>query len=60
MGGYDIKTDYRAARKLIGLVPQEISLEPFETVMNTLQFSRGLFGLGADPALIEQILKQLS
>ncbi len=60
MGGYDIKTDYRAARKLIGLVPQEISLEPFETVMNTLQFSRGLFGLGADPTLIEQILKQLS
>jgi|TARA_B110000305_G_C19413228_1_gene626606 ABC-2 type transport system ATP-binding protein len=60
VGGYDIKTDYRAARKLIGLVPQEISLEPFETVMNTLQFSRGLFGLGADPALIEQILKQLS
>ena len=60
VGGYDIKTDYRAARKLIGLVPQEISLEPFETVMNTLQFSRGLFGLGADPTLIEQILKQLS
>ena len=60
VGGYDIKTDYRAARKLIGLVPQEISLEPFETVINTSQFSRGLFGLGADPALIEQILKQLS
>ncbi len=60
VGGYDIKVDYRAARKLIGLVPQEISLEPFETVMNTLKFSRGLFGLGPSPALTERILKQLS
>ncbi len=60
VGGYDINVDYRAARKLIGLVPQEISLEPFETVMNTLKFSRGLFGLGPRPALSERILKQLS
>ena len=44
VGGHDTQTDYRAARALIGLVPQEVSLEPFETVMNTVSFSRGLFG----------------
>ena len=60
VGGYDIKADYREARKLIGLVPQEISLDPFETVMNTLQFSRGLFGLSANTVYLEGILKQLS
>ena len=44
MAGYDIVQQYRAARSLIGLVPQELALEPFETVENTLRFSRGLFG----------------
>jgi len=40
--GFDIQSDYRAARKLVGLVPQEVALEPFEKVINTVQFSRGL------------------
>ena len=44
VGGYDVVTDYRKARNLIGLVPQEVMLEPFETVHNTVRFSRGLFG----------------
>ena len=44
VGGHNITTDFRAARKMIGLVPQEINLEPFETVWNTVRFSRGLFG----------------
>ena len=44
VAGHDILTDYRAARSLIGLVPQEIALEPFEKVINTVRFSRGLFG----------------
>ena len=60
VGGYDIRGNYLAARKLIGLVPQEISLEPFETVLNTLMFSRGLFGLPPNSAYIEQVLKKLS
>ena len=60
VGGHDILADYRAARSLIGLVPQEINLEPFERVRNTVKFSRGLFGKPADPALIESILRQLS
>jgi len=60
VGGYDTVTDYRAARAMIGLVPQEINLEPFERVRNTVEFSRGLFGKTADPALIEKILRQLS
>ena len=46
-------TDYRASRALIGLVPQEVSLEPFETVLNTVRFSRGLFGQRRDDAYIE-------
>ncbi|AXI45275.1 multidrug ABC transporter ATP-binding protein [Sulfitobacter sp. SK012] len=58
--GHDIMTDYRAARAMIGLVPQEISLEPFERVINTVRFSRGLFGKPDDPALLEKILRQLS
>lgn len=58
--GHDIQRDYRAARKLIGLVPQEITLEHFETVNNTVTFSRGLFGLPPDPARIEKILRDLS
>lgn len=60
VGGHNIETDYRAARKLIGLVPQEITLEPFETVENTVRFSRGLFGKPSDPKLIDSILDQLS
>ena len=57
VGGYDILTDYRAARSLIGLVPQEVALEPFEKVINTVKFSRGLFGLPPDPGSIERLLK---
>jgi ABC-2 type transport system ATP-binding protein len=60
VGGHDTVKDYRAARKLIGLVPQEIHLEPFEKVINTVRFSRGLFGAGSDDAAIEKILRQLS
>lgn len=60
VGGHDIARDFRAARNLIGLVPQEINLEPFETVMNTVRFSRGLFGKPRNDALLEDILKKLS
>jgi ABC-2 type transport system ATP-binding protein len=60
VGGHDIMTDFRAARALIGLVPQEISLEPFEKVINSVRFSRGLFGKPKNDALIEDILKKLS
>ncbi len=60
VGGHDTQTDFRAARALIGLVPQEINLEPFETVMSTVSFSRGLFGKPRDDAFIEKILDQLS
>ena len=60
VAGHDIFKDFRAARTLIGLVPQEINLEPFERVRSTVKFSRGLFGKAADPALIEKILRQLS
>lgn len=60
VGGHDVITDYREARRLIGLVPQEVTLEPFETVVNTVQFSRGLFGKPRNPAYIEKILRQLS
>jgi ABC-2 type transport system ATP-binding protein len=60
VGGHDTQTDYRAARALIGLVPQEINLEPFETVASTVAFSRGLFGKPRDDAKIDQILDQLS
>ena len=59
-GGHDIQAEFRAARKMIGLVPQEIALEPFETVWNTVRFSRGLFGYGSDNARIEEILRKLS
>ncbi|AVO38339.1 ABC transporter ATP-binding protein [Pukyongiella litopenaei] len=58
--GHDSVTGYRAARSLIGLVPQEISLEPFERVLNTVRFSRGLFGRPRDDARIETILRRLS
>ncbi|MEJ6390760.1 ABC transporter ATP-binding protein [Gymnodinialimonas ulvae] len=60
VGGYDTQTAYREARKLIGLVPQEINLEPFEKVINTVRFSRGLFGKPPDEAKIEAILRDLS
>lgn len=60
VGGHDTQTDYRAARSLIGLVPQEINLEPFEKVINTVRFSRGLFGKPRDDAYLEKILRQLS
>ena len=60
VGGHDVERDYRAARKLIGLVPQEINLEPFEFVINTVRFSRGLFGLSRNDAKIEEILRALS
>ncbi|WOI56054.1 ABC transporter ATP-binding protein [Palleronia sp. LCG004] len=60
VGGHDTVQEYRKARSLIGLVPQEINLEPFETVMNTVTFSRGLFGKRRDDAHIEQVLRQLS
>ncbi|MGC2083483.1 MAG: ABC transporter ATP-binding protein [Bradyrhizobium sp.] len=58
--GHDIITDYRAARALIGLVPQELHTDSFETVWATVSFSRGLFGKPKNPALIEKILKDLS
>lgn len=60
VGGKDIVDDYRDARRLIGLVPQEVNLEPFERVINTVRFSRGLFGKPRDDAMIERILRQLS
>jgi ABC-2 type transport system ATP-binding protein len=60
VGGFDVVDDFRQARSLIGLVPQEITIEPFETVMNTCRFSRGLFGLPTNDAHIEEVLKKLS
>ena len=58
--GHDIISDYRAARTLIGLVPQELTTDAFETPPATLRFSRGLFGKPANPAHIEKVLKALS
>ena len=58
--GHDIQTDFRAARAKIGLVPQELSTDAFETVWDTVKFSRGLFGKPADPAHLEKVLKDLS
>jgi ABC-2 type transport system ATP-binding protein len=60
VGGFDIQNQYREARKLIGLVPQEITLEPFEKVINTIRFSRGLFGKPKDDAYVEKVLRSLS
>ena len=60
VGGHDIRSDWRAARRLIGLVPQEIALEPFEKVINCVRFTRGLFGMPPDDAHIERILRALS
>ena len=58
--GHDTVKDFRATRSLIGLVPQELTLGAFDTVWNTLCFSRGLFGKAPDPAYLEQLLKDLS
>ena len=58
--GMDISSDYRKVRAMIGLVPQEIALEPFETVINSVKFSRGLFGKKKNNAYLDEILKTLS
>ena len=58
--GHDIIKDYRAARSLIGLVPQELHTDAFETVWATVSFSRGLFGKPPNPAYIEKVLRDLS
>ena len=58
--GHDIVSDYRAARSTIGLVPQELTTDAFESVWNTVSFSRGLFGKPANPAHIEKVLRDLS
>ena len=60
VGGHDINKDYRAARSMIGLVPQELHTDAFETVWATVSFSRGLFGKPKNPAHIEKVLKDLS
>ncbi|HTI01661.1 MAG TPA: ABC transporter ATP-binding protein [Acidisoma sp.] len=60
VGGHDIRSAYRAARSLIGLVPQEIALDIFANVWDTVSFSRGLFGRAPDPAYIERLLRSLS
>jgi ABC-2 type transport system ATP-binding protein len=58
--GHDTVRDFRAARALIGLVPQEIANDAFESVLATVRFSRGLFGQKPDPAVLERVLRQLS
>ncbi|WP_112875197.1 ABC transporter ATP-binding protein [Paracoccus endophyticus] len=60
VGGHDIGSDWRAARRLIGLVPQEIALEPFETVAASVRFTRGLYGEGPDEAYLESLLRSLA
>lgn len=60
VAGHDNQRDFRAARALIGLVPQELTTDAFETVWDTVSFSRGLFGRRSDPAVIEDILRKLS
>lgn len=60
VAGYDIQTDYRQTRSMIGLVPQELTTEAFESVWDTITFSRGLFGKPKDPVYLEQLLKDLS
>ncbi|PYE83724.1 ABC transporter ATP-binding protein [Pseudoroseicyclus aestuarii] len=60
VGGYDIRRDFRRARSMIGLVPQELVVEPFTKVKDTVAFSRGMFGKAPDPAHVEKVLKQLS
>lgn len=58
--GYDIAADYRAARQAIGLVPQELTIDSFETPWNSASFTRGLYGKTPNPAYIEDLLKRLS
>ena len=58
--GHDIQKDYRAARSMIGLVPQELTTDAFETVLATVTFSRGLFGKAPNPGHIEKVLRELS
>ena len=58
--GHDIITDYRKSRSLIGLVPQELTTDAFETVIATVKFSRGLFGRKPNPGHIERVLRELS
>jgi len=60
VAGHDIVSGYRTTREMIGLVPQELTLGAFDTVWNTVRFSRGLFGKKPDPAYLEQLLKDLS
>jgi ABC-2 type transport system ATP-binding protein len=60
VAGHDIMASYRAARSMIGLVPQELATDAFESVWATVSFSRGLFGKKANPAHIEKVLKELS
>ncbi|MDM9644354.1 ABC transporter ATP-binding protein [Rhizobium sp. S163] len=60
VGGHDVVKDFRATRAMIGLVPQELTTDQFETVWNTVSFSRGLHGKKADPAHIEKVLRDLS
>ncbi|MBS0536925.1 MAG: ABC transporter ATP-binding protein [Proteobacteria bacterium] len=60
VGGHDIGRDFRAARSMIGLVPQELTTDAFESVWDTVSFSRGLFGKPKNPAHIEKVLKDLS
>ena len=60
VAGHDIVDNYRVTRELIGLVPQELTLGAFDTVWNTVNFSRGLFGKKPNPAYLEQLLKDLS
>ena len=60
VAGHDIQREYRAARYRIGLVPQELSTDAFETVLDTVNFSRGLFGRPRDPGIVERILRDLS
>ncbi|MBN8714820.1 MAG: ABC transporter ATP-binding protein [Xanthomonadales bacterium] len=58
--GHDVVREYRAAREKIGLVPQELTTDAFETVWNTVSFSRGLFGKSANPAHVEKVLRDLA
>ena len=60
VGGYDTVTEYRRTRKLIGLVPQEVMLEPFETVYDTVRFTRGMFGYPENKEILNNVLQKLS
>ena len=60
VNNFDIISDYRKARSMIGIVPQELTLEAFETVFNNVSYSRGLYGKSSNPQYIESLLKELS